>query len=171
MGIDNKLKERYNVYVDGETLVISFDDKRKFFWSNKFWSDADEIQIKITMPSLKDLSVSGAGKVSFKGFEETEMDLELTGAVVAEGDINADNLNVDLTGASFLDLKGSGNYLEADISGASGLRAFSYEVEHAVVEAHGASTAKVNVTATLEMSSGVASNISHRGNPEVIKKR
>jgi phage shock protein PspC (stress-responsive transcriptional regulator) len=171
LGADNKLKDRYNVYLDDETLVISYDDKRKFFWNNKFWSDGDEIQIKITMPSLQDLSVTGAGKVSFKGFDETEMEVDLTGAVVAEGDLNVENLNVDLTGASFLDLKGNGNFLEADITGASGLRAYGFEVERAVIEAHGASTAKVNVTTTLEMSSGVASSISHRGNPEIIRKR
>lgn len=171
LGTDNKLKERYEVYLDAETLVISFDDNRKFFWNNKFWGDSDEIQIKITLPSLQELSVTGAGKVSFKGFNETEMEIDLTGAVIAEGDVNADNLDVEITGASFLDLKGNGNNMEANITGASGLRAYGFEVESASVEAHGASTAKVNVTSTLEMSSGVASSISHRGNPEVIRKR
>jgi hypothetical protein len=100
------------------------------------------------MPSLEDLSVTGAGKVSFRGFDETEMEIDLTGAVVAEGDVHSDNINIDITGASFLDLKGNGNSMEASITGASGLRAYSYEVENAVVEAHGASTAKVNVTST-----------------------
>jgi phage shock protein PspC (stress-responsive transcriptional regulator) len=171
LGNDSQLKERYDVYTDGETLVISYDDKRKFFWNNKFWSDADEIQIKITMPSLEDLSVTGAGKVSFKGFDESEMQIDLTGAVIAEGEVNSANMNIDITGASSLDLKGEGNFMEANITGASGLKAYGYEVEHAVVEAHGASTAKVNVTQTLEVSSGFASNVSHRGNPEIIRKR
>jgi phage shock protein PspC (stress-responsive transcriptional regulator) len=171
LGSDNKLKERYEVYLDAETLVISFDDNRKFFWNNKFWGDADEIQIKITMPSLVDLNVTGAGKVSFKGFNETEMEIDLTGAVQAEGEVNVDNFDIEITGASSLDLKGNGNSIEASITGASSLRAYGYEVEIAVVEAHGASTAKVNVTSTLEMSSGVASSVSYRGNPEVVRKR
>ncbi len=171
LGNDNRLKERYDVYLDGETLVISYDDKRKFFWNNKFWGDADEIQVKITMPSLQDLSVTGAGKISFKGFDESEMEISLTGAVVADGEVNANNMNIDLTGASFLELKGDGNFMEASITGASGLKAYSFEVERAVVEAHGASTAKVNVTSTLEMTRGIASSISYRGNPEVIKRK
>ncbi len=171
LGSDNKLRDRYDVYLDGGTLVVSYNDKRAFFWKNKFWGDGDEIKIKITMPSLEDLSVTGAGKVSFKGFDETEMEIDLTGAVVAEGDVHADNINIDITGASFLDLKGNGTSMEANVTGASGLRAYGYEVENASVEAHGASTAKVNVTSTLEMESGMASSISHKGNPEIVRRR
>jgi len=171
LGTNDKLKERYKVYVDGETLVISYEDNRDFFWNNRFWKDEDEIQIKITLPSLEHLSATGAGKVFFKGFEETDVEIDLTGAVNGEGNINSDNLNIDITGASFLDLKGEGNFLEATITGASGLRAFGYEVENAVVEAHGASTAKVNVTSTLEMTSGMASSITYEGNPEILKRR
>jgi phage shock protein PspC (stress-responsive transcriptional regulator) len=171
MGSDASLRERYDVYMDGETLVVSYDDKRKFFWNNKFWQDSDEIKIKITMPSLTDLSVTGAGKVDISGFDENEMEIDLTGAVEAEADFNARSLNVDITGASFLELRGNGNFLEADITGASSLKAYGYEVDRANIEAHGASTAKVNVRSQLEMTRGMASTISYRGNPEVIKRR
>jgi phage shock protein PspC (stress-responsive transcriptional regulator) len=170
MGTDTKLRERYDVYMDGTTLVISYDDKRKFFWNNKFWGDADEIKIKITMPALSDLSVTGAGKVNLSGFDEMEMDIDLMGAIEADGDFNAQTLNIDITGASILDMRGNGNLLEANITGASSLKAYGFEVDHAIIEAHGASTAKVNVTGQLEMSRGIASSISYRGNPEVIKR-
>ena len=75
-----------------------------------------------------------------------------------------------MTGASSLDLRGEGNFMEANITGASGLKAYGYQVERAVVEAHGASTAKVNATETLEITKGVASSVSHRGNPDIIKR-
>jgi hypothetical protein len=171
LGTNNELKERYDVYMDGETLVISYDDKRKFFWNNKFWSNADEIEIKITMPTLTDLRVTGAGKLSIGGFDENELDIEMTGAVLADADIRVSTLNVDLTGASSIDLKGEGNFMEASVTGASSIKAYGYEVEEAVVEAHGASTAKVNVTQRLEISRGIASSVTYRGNPEIIKKR
>lgn len=171
LGSDKRLRERYDVYMDGETLVISYDDKRKFFWNNKFWGDADEIKIKITMPSLTDVNVTGAGKVNISGFDEQEIEMDLTGAVEAEADLNAETLNIDITGASFLDIRGRGNYMDANVTGASALKAYGFEVERANVEAHGASTAKVNVTQELEMNRGMASSISYRGNPEVIKRR
>lgn len=162
-------RRRYNVYTDGGTLVIDFDDDRRYFWKRSYSND-QRIKINITMPHLENLDVRGAGKVRFRGFDENEMKIKLTGAVSANGEMNARNMTVDLTGASYLDLAGEGNYLEADITGASGLRAFSYEVKHADVEARGASTAKIYVTERLETHKGMASTISHRGNPKEIRE-
>lgn len=170
LGKNKTLREDYEVYMDGETLVISYEDKRTFFWNNKFWNDHDEIKITITMPHLEDLSMSGAGKVSLRGFDEQEMNIDLTGAISGNGDIRAGSLSVGLTGASHLDIAGGGSFLDANITGASGLKAYGYEVERAVIEAHGASTARVNVTQTLEMRRGYASSISFRGNPNVVKR-
>ncbi len=162
-------RKRYDIYVNGETLVIDYDDNRKFFWKRNLLND-EEIKITITMPSLQGLDVTGAGKLKFRGFDEDEVDIKLTGAVMADGELKANNLNIKLTGASFLDISGSGKFMDADIVGASGLRAYSYVVGHCIVGAHGASMAKVNVTETLEISKGIASSVSHKGNPEVIKR-
>jgi phage shock protein PspC (stress-responsive transcriptional regulator) len=164
-----KAKKRYDVYVNGETLVIDYDDSRKVFWKRNLLSD-EEIRITITMPSLRELDITGAGKLRFRGFDEQDVNIKLMGAVVADGDIRANRLNIDLTGASALDLSGGGQFMDADILGASGLRAYDYEVVHCVVEAHGASSAKVNVSETLEITKGIASSVSHHGNPEVIRR-
>jgi hypothetical protein len=122
------------------------------------------------MPELHKLDVTGAGKLRFSGFDEDEVEIKLTGAVMADGALKANTLNVKLTGASFLDLSGSGRFMDADILGASGLRAYGYEVNHCVVEAHGASVAKVNATESLEITKGIASSVSHKGSPEIIKR-
>jgi hypothetical protein len=89
---------------------------------------------------------------------------------MGSGDLSADRLHIELTGASFLDLDGKGRFMQADITGASGLRAYGYEVAHCIVEAHGASMARVNVSETLEIDKGVASSVSHRGDAEVIRR-
>ncbi len=162
-------RKRYDVYVSGETLVIDYKSRNKYFWKRNLLS-TDEMRINITMPELRELDVTGGGKLKFRGFDENEMDVKLTGAVTAEGDINATTLNVELTGASSLELTGSGKFMDADIVGASSLRAYGYEVKDCYVKAHGASIAKVNVTNQLEIEKGIASSVSHRGDPEVIKK-
>lgn len=164
-----KERDRYDVYVSGETLVIDYDDKRKYFWKRDFLEE-NEVRIRIIMPELKELDVRGAGKLVVKGFEEDDVDISLTGAVMGTADFSADRLHVELTGASFLDLDGKGRFMQADITGASGLRAYGYEVAHCIVEAHGASMARVNVSETLEIDKGVASSVSHRGDAEVIRR-
>jgi phage shock protein PspC (stress-responsive transcriptional regulator) len=161
-------KERYEVYVNGSTLVIDYDDKRKYFWKRDL--AGNEVKIRIVMPELHDLDVRGAGKLSIRGFDEDNLDIQLTGAVMASGDFSADRLNVELTGASFLDLTGTGRFMQADLTGASGLRAYEFPVAHCVVEAHGASMARVNVSQTLEIKKGVASSVSHRGDAEVVRR-
>jgi hypothetical protein len=112
----------------------------------------------------------GAGKVNFRGFDEEDLEIKLLGAVVADGQLNARNLDISMTGASMLDLNGTGNFMEADITGACGIRAYGFEVNHAIIEAHGASTAKVFVNERLEIDKGIASNVSHRGDCEVINR-
>jgi hypothetical protein len=69
-----------------------------------------------------------------------------------------------------LDLDGIGRFMDADITGASALRAYDYQVAHCIVEAHGASLARVNVSETLEIKKGIASSVSHRGEAEVIRR-
>lgn len=168
MNGSDAVKRLYELSVDGETLVLRLKKDRGAFWKRNF-SDESKIRISITMPSLRKLEAKGAGEVKFRGFEEEEVDIELLGAVEAEGQLNARTINVDMTGATQLELNGKGNFMEADITGACEMKAYNYEVKSAVVEARGASTAKVYVTESLEMKKGIASTISHRGNPSQIR--
>ncbi|MEQ8425838.1 MAG: head GIN domain-containing protein, partial [Cyclobacteriaceae bacterium] len=162
-------KEHYDIFMENRTLVIDYDnDHERFFWNNDLFED-DKVIINITMPNLRELDVKGAGKLKFRNFRESDVEIKLMGAIVAEGQINANSLDIDITGASFLDLDGRGSFLEADVTGASGLRAYEYEVERAVIEAHGASSARVTVNETLEINKSFASKVSHRGNARVTR--
>lgn len=164
---DDEERRHYEVYVNGETLVVDFDDDKRF-WKRNLLS-RPEIRIRITMPNLKNMDISGAGKLRFSGFQEESINIEMTGAVSAEGDVESEKMTVKLTGASTLELNGHGQFLQADVVGASGLKAYGYEVNHAVISAHGASSARVNAVDRLEIDKGVASTVSHKGNPEIIK--
>jgi hypothetical protein len=163
------VKKHYTISVEGETLVIDFDDDDRKFWRRNF-SNESKIKLTITMPSLRELDAKGAGDLKIRGFDEEEVEIKLMGAVAAEGEMNVRNLTIDMTGATQFELKGRGHFLEADITGASGLKAYGFETRNAKIEAHGASTAKVYATESLEISKGIASSVSHRGNPEVIRE-
>jgi hypothetical protein len=98
------------------------------------------------------------------------MEIDLRGPVNIRGTLNADNLIVNLTGKSEAELSGQVNNLDAELQFASKLRAYNLETKDATVEVNGASSAKVNVSHTLEMDEGLASDIDYRGNPEVINR-
>jgi phage shock protein PspC (stress-responsive transcriptional regulator) len=158
----------YKIYVSGETLVLDYGHDRRGFWRKSI--DEHVINLRITMPELREVEATGGGKLRFRGFEENDLLIKLSGAVVANAGIDARNITIELTGASSLDLAGTGRRMEAEINGASTLSAYGYEVSEANVEAHGASSAKVYVTDRLEISRGVASSVSHRGDPDILRE-
>lgn len=164
-------KQKYKVSQHGKTLIIEYDNENdKFDWKpNPF--NLDKIKINITMPELENLELKGAGDVNFSGFTVDNLEIEALGAVDIEGEINARDVTINLGGASKLELRGEGNTMEATVQGASQLKAYDFSTENAIVEANGASSAKVFVTGRLEIKEGIASKVSYRGNPsEVIKE-
>lgn len=163
-----KEKSRYTIEREGETLIIDYRTNRKMFWERNIL-DEDKVKIKITMPALKELKAKGAGKIDFEGFNEEDTEIDLTGAMIAEGSLEARNLTIELTGATILELRGSGSFMEANATGASSLRAFNYEVDEAIIAARGVSSSKVNVSRKLQITKDITSSVSHRGDAEVIE--
>ncbi|QOI97523.1 MAG: PspC domain-containing protein [Flammeovirgaceae bacterium] len=161
-------KEKYKIYTRGSTLIIDYDDEKRINWRRNPLK-LEQMNIRITMPELERMEVSGAGKVRFKDFTEDDLELDASGAVEIRGEANVRDLRVNLNGASELILQGEGTSLDARISGASQLSAFDFRVRDADIRTSGASKAKVHVTGRLEMNEGIASKITYKGNPEVIK--
>jgi phage shock protein PspC (stress-responsive transcriptional regulator) len=164
-----KEKKRYQLTRENETLVIEYNDKSQFFWKRDLFED-DKVKITITMPELKEMKAKGAGNLKLNGFREEDIEVELTGAITGVGDFESQNLTIELNGASSLELKGQGDFMEANMNGACTLKAYNYEVKHAIIEANGACSAKVSVTEKLEIDKGIASSVSHRGDPQVIER-
>lgn len=161
-------KERYKIYTSGNTLIIDYEGERKINWKQNPLK-LEEMSIRITMPELDRIEANGAGKIQFSDFTEDDLEIEALGAVEIRGDANVRNLSVNLNGACALILQGEGNSLDARISGASKLSAFDYRVRDADIRTSGASKANVYVTHRLEMREGIASKITYKGNPDVIK--
>jgi hypothetical protein len=163
-------KEKYKIYRLGSTLVIDYERLSKDFDWDVTGIDEDEIRINITMPSLEKIEAEGYGKLEFDNFQTDNIDIDLRGPVKLSGEIDTRDLVISLKGNSEADLSGRATNLDAELQFASKLRAYNLEVEDAIVEASGASSAKVNVNKSLEMEEGLASDIDYRGNPHVIKR-
>jgi hypothetical protein len=129
----------------------------------------EEMEIRITMPSLEKIEATGLGTIRFDDLNGQDLEIETRGPVRVSGDINVQGLVIRLTGKSEADLSGHAQNMDARVEFASRLRAYDLETQDAVVEVAGASFAKVNVTGTLEMDEGVASDIDYRGNPNIVR--
>lgn len=163
-------KEKYKIYRLGSTLVIDFERiSKKFDWDVPV-IDENEMRINITMPTLNKLEAEGYGKIEFEDFDSDNIDIDLRGPVKLKGEINTRDLVINLTGKSEAELSGRATNLDAELEFASKLRAYNLEVEDAIVEVGGASSAKVNVSRSLEIEEGLASDVDYRGNPQIIKR-
>ncbi|HZB12328.1 MAG TPA: PspC domain-containing protein [Chryseolinea sp.] len=163
-------KRKYNIYRHGQTLVVEYDrENGDFDWNGDF-RDVNEIRLNITMPNLERIEAEGYGSIKFDEFTSDNMEIELRGPVNLRGVITAHNLSIDLTGKAEAELSGAVNNLDADLEFASKLQAYNLEAEGATVDVSGASTAKVNVSHSLEMNEGLASDIDFRGDPQIIKR-
>jgi phage shock protein PspC (stress-responsive transcriptional regulator) len=163
-------KNKYKIFRSGQTLVIEYEGhKKKFDWDID-GINIDEIRINITMPSLDKIEAEGYGKIQFDNFTSDDMDIDLRGPVKLRGEIYARDLVINLTGKSEAELSGRVSNLDAALQFASKLRAYNLEAQDAIIEVNGASSAKVNVTNSLEMDEGLASDIDYRGNPNIIKR-
>jgi autotransporter translocation and assembly factor TamB len=112
--------------------------------------------------------LSGAANVTVRGFGDfDDLDVDLSGASIANLELTANRIEVDLGGASQLTLNGRSNRLEAEVSGAAQLNAAELAAEEAVVKASSAGVANVQANGTLEAKASSAGRIRYRGNASV----
>ncbi len=147
------------VYKNGNTLVLRYEHVEKRNYNTS---------ICITLPTLSGSSFSGAVNAQVSGFTDiNRFDLSLSGASLAQLEIEAAELNILLSGASQLRLTGKGETLNGTISGASLLSAFNYPSAQAKLIVSGASNGKVSVSQNLEVNASGASLVLYRGNPQL----
>lgn len=127
-----------------------------------------DMNLTITMPTLRGVDFSGASRSEVTGFRGLrELDIKLSGASRCTIDLSATRTNIDLSGASDLDMQGASGFLYGDLSGASKIEAFDFEVDEAELDLSGASTARVKVSKRLDVKASGASSVRYRGAPEL----
>lgn len=137
---DDNLLPLIKTEVSGDKLTISIKDSI---------SSSRKPTIKISMPELAALDVSGAssGEVS---------------------NVKTDSLELAASGASQIKIVGEANKLKSDASGASGIDAEGLKVTDADVRASGASNSTVTVANELKADASGASTIYYTGEPKTV---
>jgi putative autotransporter adhesin-like protein len=135
---DDNLLEHLTTEVSGDTLVIS---------TKGDVSSSTAVKIRISMPELKDVDLSGASTATIAG-------------------IKTDKLDLTASGASKIKIDGEVRSLEAEASGASGIDAENLRVENADADSSGASTITVNAANDAKLTASGASTVVYVGDPK-----
>ena len=162
---DEVFKDKLIVkYANGKLYLSVNTDKMT---SKERRKSTDAIKVNLQMPSIEEIDLSGASKLTAKGSYTTrELEIDLSGASHVKGlDISGEELSIDCSGATTLEmtgdftttdietsgassvkLNGNSNTLEIEASGATGVT-ITGNHKHADLETSGASTIKLTGTA------------------------
>lgn len=160
-GRENDIRH-VNMHVDGDELVLDLDEHFP-----RWNQDLREITVNISVPELEHIRLGGASKASIKGFDEDNLEFDLSGAANVDADIHVRSLTVNVEGAAKISLNGDGDNLSGKVNGASTLNAFDYEVKSADLNVSGASTARVHASEALEAEATGFGKIRYRGDPRL----
>jgi hypothetical protein len=169
--------ERIKVTRTGDKLEIGMD--------GLFFHFGRAPRVKITMPELRGLSMSGASEGSVTGFRSSDdldlslsgaselridmetgaFDCELSGSCEVTGTLTAASADIALSGASQIELTGSGGNVSIELSGASQADLEDFAVNDAVINFTGASDGSLEINGRLDVSLSGASELQYSGNP------
>ncbi|QDA61395.1 PspC domain-containing protein [Hymenobacter jejuensis] len=158
-----------NLRVDtnGEELVIR--PRNTGSWFNFSSHNNKPVLVRVTLPTLRGLDLSGACRADVAGFSGESLSVEQSGACSATLNVDVPRLDLDLSGACHTDVRGSATELHAEGSGACQIQALGLQTQRTTLELTGMSQAQVRVSDELRTDLSGASHVEYAGNPSTIK--
>jgi hypothetical protein len=114
------------------------------------YSSTEPIMIRISVPNLEGLSVSGAGKIDIEGLKN-------------------DRFEIDSSGAATIRAAGTTNVVDIDSKGAAKIDTHKLHASRAVVDSSGVSKIELDVKDQLDVTINGPSQVSYEGDPVVNK--
>jgi hypothetical protein len=118
--------------------------------NTKSYSTSEPVRIKITVPNLEGLSVSGAGQIAIK-------------------DVKNDKFEIDSSGAPNITVAGNTSVIDIDSNGAGKIDTHNLRATRAVVDSKGVSRIDLDVKEQLDVTVSGPSFVTYRGDPVVNK--
>ena len=127
-----------------------------------------EAEVRITLPLLRSLRLSGAGQVRGEGpLKVEDLDLRLSGAGRVVLRVEGRRVEVRLSGAGAAELSGTAEELEIRLSGAGAVQAADLSTRKVRIRASGAGECRVNAAEPLEAEVSGAGSVRYRGSPRI----
>lgn len=174
MKVDISQSNSYSIKVEAEErdfeyLRVEKDGAElKFYFDKNGYHKRNEIKIKITMPSLTEINLSGGsiGKMSMD-VQSENFDCDLSGGAILNGFLKCKNIDINLSGGSLLTLEGNGRNTEIDGSGGAVFHLKDFSVRDADISLSGGSVVSINMNGTLNASQSGGSQITYYGKADI----
>ncbi len=155
---DDNLTNRVQIAREDEILKIGIKAPATFFPTS--------LSVKIGMPRLYSLTLSGEVKARLTGFKSTfNFGLNASGKSILEGHLEAGNSDFNISDGSQVNLNGSAIGLDLTGSGTCKLDLDNFAINSAKVHLKEGSEAILNINGRIDVSLADASKIYYVGNP------
>lgn len=127
---------------------------------------SDLLDVKIILPTIEYLGISGAGTI-FGSNQIVTDGIELAISGSGEIDLLLDAIDVfaSITGSGILKLEGIADYFDMEITGSGDLKAFALQSARCLVDIKGSGNAEVNVIDALNVKIRGSGDVYYVGNP------
>ena len=143
-------------------------DALNFYISKESYNLRGEVNIKIKMPSLTAISLSGGAEGNIVMDVSSEsFDAALSGGSELNGELKCGNINMSLSGGSEITLKGKGEDVEIAGSGSSSFNLKEFSVRNVDSQLSGGSNVKITMNGTLNTMQSGGSNLIYYGDVDL----
>ena len=150
-----------NVSANNETLVIKYN-------KNCGSISDDNLNIKIQMPEINKLRISGSGDIQLmNSIQSDNLQLEISGSGKLDGSIQSNSLTTQINGSGDIEISGSTINSKLTITGSGEFSAFNLISQTTDIHISGYGNANVQVIQTLDASISGSGKIRYKGNPAV----
>jgi hypothetical protein len=128
--------------------------------------DVDNLTFYVTVPDLRDITVSGSGEVySSNTFTIEDIDLRISGSGEIDLALDADDIDAHISGSGKIKLEGTADELDMNISGSGDLRAFDLFTRAVDIRISGSGDAEVRASDRLDVRISGSGDVFYKGNP------
>lgn len=160
---DENLHQYIETYVENGTLYVS---------SERRIARSKELDLYLTVDQLKSIESSGATEIASRGvIKGDKLDLDFSGAVEADLELDQQRVTGDFSGAAELDLRGKADEVSIDASGAVEVNALELETRRFSLDVSGAGEFELFVTEELNIEASGAVEVKYKGNPQNVNRQ
>lgn len=161
-----ELLDRVRTGVRGDELVINAEDDGRS-WFEKLFGDDEELNVYVTMPDVRAVSISGTGEIIAETVIQSEkLDLRISGTGDIEAELDVDRLESEINGTGDAKVSGRAARHRIRISGTGDVEAIDLQTEETDVEISGTGDARVHATKSLRANVSGLGDVTYRGTPD-----
>ncbi len=125
------------------------------------------MKIYVVMPVIKDLDISGSGKITTGFFTSGDVDMVVSGSGAICSSQDTETIGITVSGSGKVEIDGNADFAGLEVSGSGMVSLYDLQAKECNVKVSGSGRVYVNVSDSLEVSISGSGAVYYKGHPQV----